>query len=84
MEAIDRAKNPPEPFSGNFVNNVKISDEEAENPEIPAVTKYTTPDEDIIDQDYEKDIADPEKNVTVPGVENQNSFDKSDDVLDKL
>ena len=82
VEAIDRAKNPPEPFSGNFVNNVKNAD--PEEPEVPAVTKYTTPDEDIIDQDFEKDIEDPEKNVTVPGVENKNSFDKSDDVLDNL
>ena len=65
-DAISALENPVEPESGKFVTNSKISKEEAENPEIPPVTLYTTPDEDIIDQDAYKDIDDPEKNVTAP------------------
>lgn len=83
LEAIDKLENPVEPESGKFSENAKISKEEAENPPIPPVTLYTTPDEDIIDQDAHKDIDDPEKNVTAP-IESK-SEEKSDDVdLDKL
>lgn len=65
-EAIDKLENPVEPESGKFSENSKISKEEAENPPIPPVTLYTTPDEDIIDQDAQDHVDDPEKNVTAP------------------
>jgi hypothetical protein len=85
-EIIEGLKNPVEPASGKFVTNSKISKEEAENPYIPTVTLYTTPDEKILPQDAEKDIDDPEKNVTAP-VTKSDSADskKSTEVdLDKL
>jgi hypothetical protein len=78
VEAIEAAKNPVEPASGKFTENSKISKEEAENPYIPTVTLYTTPDSQHIDQDADKDRNDPEKLVTAPET-------KSADVdLDKL
>lgn len=79
-EAIDKLENPVEPESGKFSENSKISKEEAENPPIPPVTLYTTPDEDIIDQDAKDHVNDPEKNVTAP-IESKSDNDVD---LDKL
>jgi hypothetical protein len=92
VEAIEQAKNPPEPFAGNWSNNHKVSKEEAENPPIPATIIYATPDKDVIDQDYKEHEDDPEKVVTVvknpdkPVTKSKTADSKkSDDVdLDKL
>jgi hypothetical protein len=85
VDAIELAKNPPEPFSGNFSKNSVISKEEAENPPIPPVTLYTTPDEDVIAQDYKDHEDDPEKTVTVETKSKTADSEKSADVdLDKL
>lgn len=81
LEAIELQKNPVEPKSGKFSENHKISKEEAENPEVPPVTLYTTPDEDIIDQDAKDHVDDPEKNVTAPIAEAKSDNDVD---LDKL
>lgn len=96
LEALEHAKNPPEPFSGNFSRNVKnVDDEKAE---VPPVTLYTTPDENILPQDADKDRDNPEVVVTAPTGETapestttestttteNTSGTSSDPVLDKL
>lgn len=86
LEVIDGYKNPVDPASGEFSKNFQLSKEEAENPYIPTVTLYTTPDENVIDQDADKDRNDPEKNVTAPETKSETADSKeSDEVdLDKL
>jgi hypothetical protein len=79
---IDSLENPVEPKSGKFSENSRISKEEAENPPVPPVTLYVTPDEDIIDQDYKDHIDDPDKVVTVAEPKSETADSKKSDDLD--